>query len=418
VQRGEIVRHSNARPAVVLLASASLWACAGPGAATGPAAPAADPAIVEAEIRALLPDAPMAAHVLIARHRQTLAPTTLATLRGEIEASGQTRCAAMAPLDPAAAPYLARMAAAYCQHFGVVAPALAPMPDSVNGVAVTGEIAGMTVSQRAQLDRALQGWLRESPWYEPTADTRATTTLDGEQSVTFAQAPIRLSAAWTKRVSYQVDVPVEELVVVRYDDQRTWMEPMPRPSYEYEASGTTAAPAKKAPAPAPQKQGTWSIPRVTLRVVPRKITRTVTRFRDEPRVYRYDATARTARYRASWELSLDVGAAPLDLRIDAADRKTGLDHDAAFAPAGIEPSRAGLDSADVWTRRVLLRLAAELPPRLVAQWNASFCAEPTYTAEAAARCARGGAPPAPARAALEQLFGADVDRAVDGFARP
>jgi hypothetical protein len=325
----------------------------------------------------------------------------------------------MAPIDPAAAPYLARMAAAYCQHFGVVAPALAPMPDSVNGVAVTGEIVGMTVSQRAQLDRALQGWLRESPWYEPTADTRATTTIDGEQSVTFAQAPIRLSAAWTRRVSYQVDVPVEELVVVRSYTDDGWYPGMVSPSLQFEPSSAKAAPAKKA-APAPNTQETTyrTPPRVILRVEPRKITRTVTRFRDEPRTYRYDATARTARYRASWALSLDVGAAPLDLRIDAADRKTGVDHDAAFAPAGIEPSRAGLDSADVWTRRVLLRLAAELPPRLVAQWNASFCAEPTYTAETAARCARGGEPPAPARAALEPLFGADVDRAVDGFARP
>lgn len=410
------MRHPNAVPAVALLAS-TLWACAGPGAATAPAAPAVDPAIVEAEIRALLPAEPMAAHVLIARHRQTLAATKLAALRGEIAAAGQSRCAAMAPIDPAAAPYLARMAAAYCQHFGVVAPALAPMPDSVNGVAVTGEIAGMTVSQRALLERALQGWLRESPWYEPAAATRATTALEGEQSVSFAQAPIRLSAAWTQRVSYQVDVPVEELVVVRSYTDDGWYPGMVSPSIQFEPSSTKAAPAKKA-ATTPQETTYRTPPRIFLRVEPRKITRTVTRFREEPRVYRYDATARTARYQASWELSLDVGASPLALRIDAADRKTGLDHDAEFAPAGIEPSRAGLDSADVWTRRVLLRLAAELPPRLVAQWNASFCAEPTFTAETAARCARGGEPPAPARAALEPLFGADVDRAVDGFARP
>jgi hypothetical protein len=422
------VRTPRAVPAAALLSAASLWACAGPQGGAEPAvaqagrAVPADPALVAAELRATLEDEPLAAHVMIAAHREALPPATLIALRGEISASGQARCAAMAPIVPDASPYLARLAAEYCRHFGVVAPELPPLPDGVSGLTVTGGITGMSAAQRARLDRALQDFLRASPWYEPAAGTRVTSTVAGSQSVRYAQAPITLSAAWNLRVSYQDEVWSEELVPTVSStfsgevNRSTYVAPHP----QYEASAKELPPDRAPPErPAPQeKTPAQGKPGYTYRMVPRAVRRTVTRFRDEPRVYRYDAIARTARYRATWDLALALGPAPLELHINAGDRRTGVDHDVEFAPAGVEPSRARLDDLDRWTQRVILRLAAELPPRLVAQWGLSFCREAAFTAETAARCARGGEPPAAARAELERLFGADVDRAVAGFARP
>jgi hypothetical protein len=427
--KGEIVRTSRAAPAAAaLLSAASLWACAGPQGSAEPAAAhavratAADPVRVADELRATLVEEPLAAHVMIAAHRETLSLATLLQLRGEISASGQARCAAMTPIVPEASPYLARLAAGYCRHFGVVAPELPALPDGVSGLMVTGTIAGMSAAQRAQLDTALHGFLRASPWYEPAAEARVASTIGGRQAVHFAQAPVRLSAAWAQRVSYQDEVWSDELVPVVSPtfsgevNRSTYVTPHP----QYEAPAKEVPPDRAAPErPAPQqKTPAQGKPGYEYRMVRRAVRRTVTRFRDEPRVYRYDAIARTARYRATWDVALALGPAPLELHIDAGDRRTGVDHDAEFAPAGVEPSRARLDDLDRWTQRVILRLAAELPPRLVAQWSVTFCGEAAFTAETAARCARGGAPPAAARAELERLFGADVDRAVAAFARP
>jgi hypothetical protein len=105
-------------------------------------------------------------------------------------------------------------------------------------------------------------------------------------------------------------------------------------------------------------------------------------------------------------------SSPLSFPITAAITQYGYDHDESFGPAGLSPGRANLMTPDGWFDYVLDGLGDRLRDQLQLRWQASFCRLPSYTVETAARCARGVAPPALAHRALEQIFGADTDLAM------
>jgi hypothetical protein len=398
---------------------------------------------VAAEIRGRLAAEPLGAEADLAARGAQIPAAELAPLYAdlgrEVRAAGQARCKVTAPVDAAAEPYLARLTAAYCAHFGATAAAPPRLPHAVGAVALTGDIRGMTAAQRARLDAALDGWLRASPWYEPGA-TAAAATVTGAQAASFAARPVTLDAPWTEYISYQVQEPYQESYQESY--RESYQEPYQesyRESYTERVAHTSyRSESYSCGYGTSQRTCTRSVPhtdyrsetryrtayrtkyrtayRTAYRTKYRTAYRTVTRTRSEPRTHHYLATARSGLYTGTWSLALDLGAAPLELRIDAADQRMGYDHDEYFPAAGVEPSRANLDSFDVWSERLLLRLGTELPSRLVAQWGASFCREATYTAETAARCGYAAVLPAPARGELSRLFGGDVDRVVAAFA--
>jgi hypothetical protein len=388
---------------------------------------AAAGAAVQAEVRGQLAAEPLGAEAALAARAALLPAAELAPLfaglGAEVRAAGQARCKVTAPVDAEAEPYLARLAAGYCAHFGLTTPVATRLPDGVAALDLDGAITGMTAAQRARLDGALDGWLRASPWYEPAAET-ATATVAGSQAASFASTEVTLSAPWTELVSYQVQESYQEPYQESYQQsyQQSYTVSVPYTTHRTESYscgyGTNHRTCTRSVSQTSHRTETRyrTAYRTAYRTKYRTAHRTVTRTRSEARTYHYDATARNARYRGSWALSLGLGPAPLDLHIDAADQKSGYDHDASFGPAGVAPTRANLDSFDVWSERLLLRLGAELPARLVAQWAASFCREPQYSAETAARCGYGAALPAPARGALSRLYGGDVDRVIAAFA--
>ena len=333
-------------------------------------------------------------------------------LAGDVRVAGQAQCAAVTPADAEASPYLARLTTAYCAHFGVVTRAPARLAQGIGGLEIEGAVSGMTGPQRDRFEAAVDRALRASAWYEGADDAPLVDAeLSGTQAATYAAAEVTLEAPWTERVSYQATESYQEAY------QESYTEQVPYTTYHTESYscgfGTSQHTCTRSVSSTSYRSETRH------RTAYRTAYRTVTRYRDEPRVFVYDAIARTGNYSGSWLLSLGLapGARPLAVRVDATDRETGYDHDADFPPAGVEPSRAHLSSFDDWFEQLLARLGADLPVRLAAHWEASFCRERLFTAETAARCAYGAAAPTPARTELARLFGKDLGLVLDRFAQ-
>jgi hypothetical protein len=142
-------------------------------------------------------------------------------------------------------------------------------------------------------------------------------------------------------------------------------------------------------------------------------TRQVTRYRDEPRIFRYQATKLDGRYQATFFISIDVGSGirPIEARGSAEDARSAYDHDVEFAPAGVHPEHTDLPSDLWWRQQQRSRVHDTVLASLDRSWTQSFCNEGVSAIEEAARCARVRPKPAPAavRAQIAALISDDPD---------
>jgi hypothetical protein len=218
----------------------------------------------------------------------------------------------------------------------------------------------MTPAQREELTAALERGLAETGWYTRDAAARATVTVSGQQTIETRTSRETIDAPWYERVPY-----------------------------------TTTATATG-----------WSTKGgIIIARVP------TTEYREEERWFQYQATRHDGEYRGDWRLAIAVGPRPQPLSVRVADRihRIGHDHDVTAPMAGVSPRRADLPTGNDWTRHLVSKLEPIWRAQLAAHWKASFCEEAEYTAETAARCALGAAPPFEARQALAAALGPDLD---------
>ncbi|MDB4955931.1 MAG: putative lipoprotein [Myxococcales bacterium] len=136
-------------------------------------------------------------------------------------------------------------------------------------------------------------------------------------------------------------------------------------------------------------------------------TNPVTRYRDVPHSFSYEATKRTGRYTSM--LHVLVRAPDVDAQIESDFANEGFDHDVTFEPAGVVPQRANLMTHAAFALREEVRLRDALRSGLDEQYAKLYCSASTYTLEQAAACAYldpKRTPPA-ARAVLAATFGQD-----------
>jgi len=331
---------------------------------------------------------PLAGEDIVHRHAALLARADFRDRRALLGAittgAAQARCAALATDTP----YLTWLVDRYCGHFGIARGDALPLPELRGGLVVTGEIAGVTDDQRAHLVDALGGAFRGSVWFAPGAPTVAA-RLEGSVAQTVESHEVELAAGWTETVSYTEDEHTQEAYQEPYEDTEQVMVTNQVPC------GDTTCP-----------ETSWESHSVTkYRTAYRDVTTSVTKYRDEPRVFRYRAMQSTARDTAGLRVHGELADAAVD--DDFVER--GYDHDVVFAPAGVAPQRPHLLSFPQLVYREQQRLAAALRGALDAQFVARFCAEASFTPETAARCTYGDPahPPAPARAALATVVGGD-----------
>ena len=298
--------------------------------------------------------------------------------------AAEARCGALVPETP----YLTWIADRYCAHFGLARTDALPLPELRGGLVVDGSVAGVTDAQRTNLASAVVAAFRASVWFAPGAPTVAA-RLEGSVAQTVESHEVELAAGWTETVSYTEDEHTQEAYQEPYEDTEQVMVTNQVPC------GDTTCP-----------ETSWESHSVTkYRTAYRDVTTTVTKYRDEPRVFRYRAMQSTQRDTAALRVHTELADAAVD--DDFVER--GYDHDVTFAPAGVAPQRPDLLSQGQLVDREQGKLAAAMRAALDARFVAQFCAEASFTAETAARCLYGDPshPPPGARAALAAVFAGD-----------
>ncbi|MEO7733155.1 MAG: hypothetical protein ABIY55_19485 [Kofleriaceae bacterium] len=378
-------------------------------------------AMIHDEIRRLLVAyQPLGAEVQLAARRKALDQPELAALWSALEAEvrelGVARCRTIAPADPGASPYLARLAAAYCAHVGVDLPPVV-LPDRFGGLTLDGAVAGMTDEQRTRLVATLQERLTQTPWFTP-GGAQARVALAGHQAVAYGSAKVQRAAPWSESVQYMAHESYQEPYQESY--QESYSVQVPYTEYRTESyscgSGTNHSTCSRSVSSTSSRSEMRS--RTAYRTAYRTASRSVMRTRSEARVFTYAATERSSNFTGAWNLAITLSATapPLAIQIADTSREASDDHDVTFPAAQVAPSRAKLPSFDDWFDRLLAKLRTAFPAQFAAHWSAAFCQRPSFDAEAAARCAYGAALPAQARAALSAFFHGDVDQAIARYA--
>jgi len=240
--------------------------------------------------------------------------------------------------------------------------------------------------------------------------------LSGSIRSTFGAAEVTRSVSWMERVSYQETESYQEPYQESYLDTEYYSESEPYTDMESYSTtcgfGSSSYSCTQSRSVTKYRTVQKSRLVTKYRTSYRTAWRTVTRYRDEPRVFNYDAIERIGAYRSDWNAQLQIGAAePFTVHRANTAQARGDDHDAEFAPADVHPSRANLLTHDGWVTQQIADLGRGFAAATEAHWIHLYCARDTFTAEEAARCVylRQRAYPAAARAQLARVFGREID---------
>jgi hypothetical protein len=369
--------------------------------------------------------------VLDAQARMFTAPelrVQAQSLRMRIGDAGRVRCSELGERSEVrASPYLARVVSAYCLHFGE--------PELPEGMAAGAEqVAKIRVhvswngtdAQNAATESVLEEVLARTPWFHPRAQGEAELRLAGELGSTHSVTEAVREAPWFERVSYQDQESYLSPVDEPYLESESYTEQVPFTDYErreeacYEGeqggtgTGTTRLCTHTFPVTRYRsEQRTRLVTKHRTRYETRY--RTVTRYRDEPRVFRYEVNEHAVQYRGECHGALVTGALGNAASIHWSDAftQTGDQHETTFVPSGVIPQHPVFLSDAEWLERASSALPEVVERAARDAWLSHFCAVSAPSeaplAHAAARCAYGapGRTPAWADGALRTLLNDD-----------
>ncbi|WP_394847024.1 tetratricopeptide repeat protein [Pendulispora brunnea] len=356
---------------------------------------------------------------LSARERQVLRHPDFApiksTIHDAIMAAGAARCGKLAPATPGTNPYLSDLIGKYCAHFNVQTPRVPVLPFHISQVVLGGEVEGMSLEGRDAFAAALRKGLETSVFWDPRAEVSAVATIQGKNRASFRSQPRTLSRPWVEQVAYQATEEYQEAYTEYYQDTETYFENEPYTDHETythtcsdgKSTCTDSRPVTK------YRQVSRTRPVTRNRTAYRTKTRPVTKYREENRVFTFEAVERSANYEVDVGATIDLkqGISPFAVHLSTSERKSGLDHDSSFPPAGVEPSRANLPSREAFWTAQLPTIVQRTSSSANVHWAASFCSQGAYSAEEAARCyyVPAAEHPKPAHEALLTAIGPDID---------
>ncbi len=362
---------------------------------------------------------PLGAQALVQRHESLLGRSLLAATRGaltaSIQRSGQEGCTRLAPAA-AEAPYWSHLVQRYCAHFGAEAPPAPDLPDVYGSLAFSGGVTGVDKAPHSTvLASALTGAFEASPWYAPGAKA-AVADLSGSFSAEVKTRTVRRDVPWVENVPYTTFEQVLEPHQVPYTATEYRSEQVPYTAMEsytvqvpYTASesytyscgyGTShrTCTGHRSVTRHRSETRTRTVTKYRSEMRPhmvtkyrtehRSVSRAVTRYRQAPRVFSYEADQLSADYRTAMTVRL-TGALHLETGVEDALSAQGDWHDAQHAPSRVAPERPGFPPSEDWFAARAETLARRLEAELARAWRESFCAPASATLEAASRCLYG-----------------------------
>jgi hypothetical protein len=341
---------------------------------------------------------PLTAEALRAEHKSLLdeLPSLASAVDREIADLRRDGCQRVR--ERSTTPYLAHLASRYCTRLGLpfVAPAT---PELRSTLALDTDVGGVPRDDRDWLHDRFADWFARTAWFARDAKKPAVAWLRGSSHAEFETHAEQLDAPWIEQVPYQTTETYQEAysttemqsqLVTTYE------------SYSYPCGSSTCT-------------GSRPNSHTEMRSVPvtryRTATRTVTRYRPEPRVFHYRADRTTGSYETLLKVRVELSEKEPALSFEhkRTGKQSGLHHDVSFPQAGVQPSVPQVASASGWLRAQADELERRLVDELNARWRTRFCGT-KLDAEAAAKCVRAGDPPPAAIEALRAIYGEDAPR--------
>ncbi len=326
------------------------------------------------------------------------------TVLREIAEAGAERCATASEVARAR-PFLASVARAYCEHFGAPLPEQLARPGACAGVEFTGVIAGETLGERGTMRLALTRAYAASPWVDPLAHCTHRVHVQGTRSDQTTTQKIRVAEKWTERVPYAAT----EMVSVAYTTSEHYTAMEAHTTYQSYSYSCGSHPPRTCTGSRPHTQYR-SVPRTRSVTRHRMEPRTVTRYRDVPRVFEFEAEEVVHLYNAAGTIAFEGGGAAATWKFE--ERAVALNHDVVFAPAGIAPSRAPPPSRPAMFAREVDKAASDFASAMAEEFRRRHCeGVSSFDTDSAAACllAAPATLPREAAAVLAEVFAGDVD---------
>lgn len=301
--------------------------------------------------------------------------------------AGSKKCRALRGSALAETPHWATLVARYCAHFQNDGPREWPLVELASSASPSVVVDGLPAGLSGQLEAGLLVAFTRSPWFSERGTLAASVLGQGRVAASRTERPVQLSAEWTERVPYTVNVvkTVEEQVPVTECET-------------YETKNATGQPLTQMREVTKTKTKT------------KEVVVAETRYRDVPRAFEY-AALRVER-QAAFTVRAGASAGGVVLGTwgaDEHDDQAGYLHDVTFEPAGVRPQRPGFGAPEAFWAANTSTLVGNFGPALAAGYRARFCALGAYTLEEAARCARAVEQvPAPAIQTLREVLGNDA----------
>lgn len=374
-------------------------------------------ATIDAEVSAILAKRwPLAAERVLAKRAMLLVRPHFAetnrSLRTKLQATGRASCDTAASKGVSDHPYFSRFAQKLCMHFGQQLADQPPLPLAASSVQVRYGVSGLVESERRAIDQAMLEGLQRSPYWEASSSRSARSRIDGVRSVDVVRRTIEMTRPWVETVPYRAVETYQEPYTVHYEDSESYTEQEPYTDYEtrYRSCGNSTC--------------TDSVPVTRYRSVQktRPVTkskteyrtreRTVTKYRDVPRTFRFDAEEVTGSYSADLGVVFEPAEGlSFAFQLTPREQLRGIDHDVSFPAAGVSPSRSDLPTLEAWFGTQVAKISDEIAQTAHAGWRSRFCAEGAWSLESAARCAwsAGLDTPPKGKAVLAEGLGPEVD---------
>ncbi|WP_394823089.1 hypothetical protein [Pendulispora albinea] len=356
---------------------------------------------------------------LEARDRQVLrhfpGSTVKSVITDTIHEYAETQCKRLAPANPAASPYFADLVGKYCAHFHVTTARVPVLPYHVSRVVLAGQVDGLSLEGRDAFATAVQKGLERSSFWDPRAEAPAIVTVSGKNHAAFSSRKMTLSRPWVERIPYQAMEEYQESYTEYYPDTETYYDT--EHYTEFETYTHSCGDGKNTCTDTRPVSKTRQVPRTRQvtksRTAYRTKTRPVTRYREEDRVFAFEATERSGNYEVDVAAHIDFkqGVAPFAVHLSNTKSDSGIDHDSSFPPAGVSPSRSNLQTRDAFWLEQLPTITQRTTLSAHSHWVALFCSQSTYSSDEAARCyyVPAAERPKAARDVLFGSFGPDID---------
>ncbi|MBN2341069.1 MAG: hypothetical protein JXX29_11150 [Deltaproteobacteria bacterium] len=315
-------------------------------------------------------------------------------LLGErIQAAGVKRCEELRASGDARAVPVQKVVNLYCGVFDQHASA-SDADEAQCGTVYLQKLtlSGLTETQQEQVGGAFWRGFVRTAWFHEYAKSTFRVAVNGHSTVRYSEIKVDRTAPWVERIPYETTEAYDE----PYTDIEYYWESEPYTTYrtEFYNCGTTY-----------YQSCSRQVPQTQYRTVQRSRTvtryrtayRTVTRYREEPREFKYSAVEHTGKYDAAWEVAMEYLEALERSQFTVSNNtvKKADAHSETFSPAGVSPQNGALPTQTDWFQFQLGLFSRDVEQQLNRIWFTTFCRVGEPSTEQAARCFMGVADATP-----------------------